>query len=180
MGDQHRLAQPRFERRGGMADMDHEGAAADRGAVDPFRSDAEVVRDRDRRLAGGRDAINVLRPEPGILHRVQRGIGMQADLRQVRDAAQLGRLGGADDGDRFRFHRAAPLSPWPFAGRNNGRVISSSIFSKATSSSMSRTRASGVCGQSTMLVIIRGPSSSSTAAIAYGGVKPGTGRWWIT
>jgi hypothetical protein len=33
--------------------MDHERAAADRGAVDPFRRQAEVVRDRRRRLAGG-------------------------------------------------------------------------------------------------------------------------------
>jgi hypothetical protein len=32
MGDQHRLAQPRGDRRGGVADMDHERAAADRGA----------------------------------------------------------------------------------------------------------------------------------------------------
>jgi hypothetical protein len=34
MGDQHRLAEPRGDRRGGVADMDHEPAAADRGAVD--------------------------------------------------------------------------------------------------------------------------------------------------
>jgi hypothetical protein len=36
IGDQRRLAQPRGDRRGGVADMDHERAAADRGAVDPF------------------------------------------------------------------------------------------------------------------------------------------------
>src|SRR5258708_34382265 len=34
--DQHRLAQPRGDRRGGVPDMDHERAAADRGAVDPI------------------------------------------------------------------------------------------------------------------------------------------------
>jgi hypothetical protein len=34
MGDQHRLAQPRSDRRGGVPDMDHERAAANRGAVD--------------------------------------------------------------------------------------------------------------------------------------------------
>jgi hypothetical protein len=37
MGDQHRLAEARSDHSGGMADMDHERAAADRGAVDPFR-----------------------------------------------------------------------------------------------------------------------------------------------
>jgi hypothetical protein len=31
-------------------------AAADRGAVDPFRGEAEIMRHRHRRLAGGRDA----------------------------------------------------------------------------------------------------------------------------
>jgi hypothetical protein len=35
MRDQHGLAQARGDRRGGVADMDHERAAADRGAVDP-------------------------------------------------------------------------------------------------------------------------------------------------
>jgi len=39
--------------------MDHERAAADRGAVDPFGRDAEVVRDGHRRLAGGRDPVDV-------------------------------------------------------------------------------------------------------------------------
>jgi len=58
------------------------------------------------------------------------------------------------------------LRHYRFAGLNSGSVISSSIFSNATSTGMSRTSASGVCGQSTMLVIIRGPSSSSTTAIA--------------
>ena len=59
MRDQHRLAQARLDRRGGVADMDHEGAAADRGPVDPFRGEAEVMRDCHRRLAGGRDAVDV-------------------------------------------------------------------------------------------------------------------------
>ena len=61
VGDQDRLAQPAFERRRGVADVDHERAAADRGAVDPFGGDAEIMRDRHRRLAGGRDAVDVLR-----------------------------------------------------------------------------------------------------------------------
>ena len=57
-----------------------------------------------------------------------------------------------------------------------GRVICSFCRSNVTCSAMSSIRASGVCGQSTILVIMRGPSSSSTTAIAYGGVKPGAGR----
>ena len=43
MRDQYRLAQARGDRRGGVADMDHERAAADRGAVDPFRLDGMIV-----------------------------------------------------------------------------------------------------------------------------------------
>jgi hypothetical protein len=39
--------------------MDHERAAADRGAVDPFRGQAQIMRDRHRRLAGGREAVDV-------------------------------------------------------------------------------------------------------------------------
>jgi hypothetical protein len=68
MRNQHRLAQPRGDRRGGMADMDHERAAADRGAVDPFRGEAQIMRDRHRRLAGGRNAVDVagFRPASAI------------------------------------------------------------------------------------------------------------------
>jgi hypothetical protein len=39
--------------------MDHERAAADRGAIDPFRGKAEIIRDRHWRLASGRDAVDV-------------------------------------------------------------------------------------------------------------------------
>jgi hypothetical protein len=53
MGGQH--LQPRGERRGGVADKDHERAAADRGAVDSLGGDAEILHNRCRRLAGGRD-----------------------------------------------------------------------------------------------------------------------------
>jgi hypothetical protein len=43
MRDQHRLAQARGDRRGGVADMDHERAVADRGAVDPTRGGIESL-----------------------------------------------------------------------------------------------------------------------------------------
>jgi hypothetical protein len=42
MGDQCGLADPRGDR-GGVADMDHERTAADRGAVDPFRRRTQIV-----------------------------------------------------------------------------------------------------------------------------------------
>ena len=45
MGDQHRFAEARGDRRGGVADMDYERAAADRGAVDLFRGEAQIMRD---------------------------------------------------------------------------------------------------------------------------------------
>jgi hypothetical protein len=48
MGDQYRLAEARGDRRGGMADMDYERAAADRDAVDPFRRQAEIMCYRPR------------------------------------------------------------------------------------------------------------------------------------
>ena len=59
MRDQHRPTQARLDRPGGVADMDHERAPTDRGAVDPFRRHAQVMGDRYRRLAGGGDAIDV-------------------------------------------------------------------------------------------------------------------------
>jgi hypothetical protein len=60
MSDQDRLAEARDDRRGGVADMDHgrsPGGRAlagrpedtDRGAVDPFRGQAEIMRNRHRR-----------------------------------------------------------------------------------------------------------------------------------
>jgi hypothetical protein len=63
--------------------MDHERAAADRGAVDPFRGEAQVMRDRHRRLAGGRDPVDVGWFEPGIGHRIERGVRVQLNLRRV-------------------------------------------------------------------------------------------------
>ncbi len=85
------------------------------------------MRDRHRRLAGGGDAVDVGRLEPGVGHRVEGGVGMQLDLRHVGDDAEPSGLGSADNGDRFRLHRG-----YLRAGRKRGRVISSSSFSKAT------------------------------------------------
>ena len=104
VGDEHGLAQALVDRRRGVAHVDHERAAADGGAVDPGRRDAEVVRDGGGRLAGGGDAVDVRWLEAGILQRVERGIGVQLDLRQAGNDAELGGLGGADDGDGLGFH----------------------------------------------------------------------------
>ena len=47
-----------------------------------------------------------------IGHRIQRGIGMQHDLRHVGDGAELGGLGRADDGDfTWLDHGVSPPSP---------------------------------------------------------------------
>ena len=76
MRDQHGLTQTRLDRRG-VADMDHERAVADCGALDPFRRQAEEVCHRHRRLAGGRDAVDVGGFEPGIGHSVECHVGVQ-------------------------------------------------------------------------------------------------------
>src|SRR5438477_923479 len=144
-----------------MADMQHERTAADGRAVDPGRLDAEVMGDLLRGFHGGGDPVDVGKLQSGVRNGIQRRIRVQLDLRHVRDDAEFGGLGRANDGDLIPAH-----VPQPFAGRNKGRVILSSSFSNATSSFMSSSSASGVCGQSMMLLIMRGPSSSSTTAIA--------------
>ena len=161
MRDQDGLRQTGLDRRRGMAHMDHERAPADGRAVHPGGRNAEIVRDLHRRLAGGGDAVDVLRPQPGIRHRVQRRVGVQLDLRHVGDDTEFRGLGGADNGYGLASH-----GDYPFAGRNSGSVTVSFCFSNITSSGMSSCNASGVCGQSTMLVIMRGPSASCTTAMA--------------
>ena len=101
VGDEHGLAQALVDRRRGVAHVDHEGAAADGGAVDPGRRDAEIVRDRGRRLAGGGDAVDVGRLQAGVRQGVEGGVGMQLDLRHAGNDAEVGGLGGADDGNGF-------------------------------------------------------------------------------
>ena len=144
-----------------MADMQHERAAADRGAVDPGRLDAEIVADLLRRFDRGGEAVDVGQLQSGIGDGIQRRIRVKLELRHVGDDTELGGLGRADDGNLV-----ACAWSYPFAGRNTGRVILSSSASNATSSFMSSSSASGVCGQSMMLLIIRGPSANSTTAIA--------------
>ena len=106
MGDQHGLAEPGLDRRRGVADVQHERAAADGGAVDPGRRDAEIVGDLLRGLDGGGDAVDVGQLQSGIGDGVERRIRMELDLRHVRDDAEFGGLGGADDGDCVSAHGA--------------------------------------------------------------------------
>ena len=119
------------------------------------------MRGLHRRITGSGDAIDILRPQAGILHRVQCRVGVQLDLRHVGNDAELGGLRSADDGNTGAWHVR-----YPFAGRNSGSVMVSFCFSNATSSGMSSCKASGVCGQSMMLVIMRGPSAKCTTAMA--------------
>ena len=160
VGDQHRLAEARFDRRRRVADVDHERAAADRGVVHPCRLDAEVMTDLLRRFDRGGKSVDVLDGEARIRNRVQRCVRVQLDLRDVGDDAEFCGFGRTDDGYLVSTH-----CDQPFAGTNRGRVVLSSIFSNLTCTFMSSCSASGVCGQSTTLVIMRGPSSSSTTAI---------------
>ena len=163
MGDEHGGAVARVYRGGGVADMEHERAAAHAGAVHPFRRDAEVVRHllRHHRADAGQ-SVDVRWLELRVRHGVERRVGVQANLRQLRDQSELRGFRRADHGDLSGLDHDAP----PLAGRKSGKVISSSSGSNATCTGMSSTRASGVCSQSMMLVIMRGPSSSSTTAMA--------------
>jgi hypothetical protein len=77
----------------------------DRGAIDPFRGQVQIVCHRHRRLAGGRDAVDIGGFETGIGHCIECGVGVQLDLRHVRDDAELCGLGGTDDGDTVRVIR---------------------------------------------------------------------------
>ena len=119
------------------------------------------MRDLLRRFDRGGKTVDIGQFQSGIGDGVERCVGMQLDLRDIGNDAEFGGLGGADDGDLVPAHGL-----YPFAGRNKGRVIWSSSFSNATSSFMSSSSASGVCRQSTILLIMRGPSSSSTTAMA--------------
>ncbi len=49
--------------------------------------------DRHRRLAGGRNAVDVGGLEPGIGHSIERRVGMQLDVRHVGDDAGLDYFG---------------------------------------------------------------------------------------
>ena len=104
MRDQHGLAQPGFDRGRRMADMQHEGAAAHRSAVDPGRRDPEIVRDLLRRLDRGGKAVDVGQFQSGVRDRVQSRIRMQLDLRCIGNNAELGGLGRADDGNLVPAH----------------------------------------------------------------------------
>jgi hypothetical protein len=86
---------------------------------------------------------------------------MQLDLRHVGDEAEPSGLGGADNGGSIS---APSRLPPRRAEEGEGDLVVE--LSKATSTGISRSSASGVCGQPVMLVIMGGPSSSLTTAIA--------------
>src|SRR6185312_15514517 len=106
--DQHGLAETGLDGRCCMADMQHEGAAADRRAVDPCGLDAEIVADLLWRLDRGGKAVNVGELQSGICNRIQRRIRVELNLRHVRDDTELGGLGRADNGNLFPAHALTP------------------------------------------------------------------------
>jgi len=106
-------------------------------------------------------------------HRVQGALHVQLQRGMVRQPAEPIGLGRPRDN-----HPTGPgHRNWP-----EYRQAHVAPRLDRTRSGMSSCSASGVAGRPVMLVIIRGPSSSSTTAIAYGASssKPGAGRWLIT
>ena len=106
--DQHGLAQAGLDRGRRVADMQHERTAADRGAVDPGRRDAEIMRDLLRRLDRGGKAVDIGQFQSGIGDGIQRGVRVQLDLRDIGDNAEFGGFGGADDGNLIPAHDFNP------------------------------------------------------------------------
>jgi hypothetical protein len=60
------------------------------------------MRDRDRRLAGGRHPSMSAGLSPASTHHLERSVGMELDLQHFGNNAELGGLGGADNGDAVR------------------------------------------------------------------------------
>src|SRR6516225_9035930 len=98
------VVQALVDRGRGVAHMDHERTAADRGAVDPGRRDAEVVGNGGRRLAGGGDAVDIRGLQAGVFEGIEGGVRVELDLGQVGDHPEVGRLGGTDDCNCSGFH----------------------------------------------------------------------------
>ncbi len=66
------------------------------------------MRDLLRRLDRGGKAVDIGQFQAGVGDRVQRGVGMQLDLRDIGNDAELGGFGGADDGDLIPAHVLSP------------------------------------------------------------------------
>ena len=140
-----------------VANMQHEGTSAYGRTIDPGGNDAEVVGEGSGVFTGGGDSVDIPGFQTGVRQGVQGGVGVQCDHRHVGDLAHPRGLRRPDDGDASGLHDLT-------TGLKRGSVMSPKR-SNATSSGMSSFNASGVCGQSTMLVIIRGPSSRATTAM---------------
>ena len=163
--DERHVDQPGVDRGGGVLHVGDERAAADLRAVDPARTDAHVLGGlRAHPEPGAEHGVDVAHAEPGVGQRVAGGLGVQHERRLVRQFAVLVRLGRAGDRD------AAPQAPSitahaaPPAGRNRGSAISGVASSNTTSTGMPMRIVAGSGATSTRLVIMRGPSSSSTIA----------------
>ena len=104
VSDQHGLAEAGIDRRGGVTDMQHKGAAADTRAVRIGGRNSHIVGQVGWADPGAGDAVDVLWSQSGVRHRIERGVRMEADNGNIRDAAHLGGFGGADHGNGFLFH----------------------------------------------------------------------------
>src|SRR5688500_10812752 len=114
-----------------------------------------MVGDHYRWYPGRRDAVDVGQGESGVSQRGTGGLGMHLQCGHVTDDADALGLGGSDDGYLTAQAHRCPR------GRNTG-IVMSPRWRNVTSSGMSRTSESGDWAMSTMLVIMRGPSSSVT------------------
>ena len=70
MGDQHGVTESFVDRRGGMANQQHERTTANRSAVEPFWHDAQVMRDLDGVMTAGGDPVDVRELQARIRERV--------------------------------------------------------------------------------------------------------------
>ena len=160
VGDEYHLAQSGGDGGGGVANVEEERTTAHGGGVDVGRSDTQVVGDGDRREPRSGDAIDVGHLQAGVGHGQTGGLGVHLQGGHVgHDADALGLCRADNGGLGTDTHCALPT------GRKTG-TLWSPRDSKATSRGMSSTRASGVLSTPTMLVIIRGPSSNRTTAMA--------------
>src|SRR5262249_37528769 len=151
-----------------VADHDDERAAADGGAVDVARRDAERLADGGRRVLTRReDAVDVRDLQSSVADRVGHGFHVQAQLTPVRQGAHLVRFIHADDaghvGEIAQIGHGAHRTGW-----KSGRVTSSVSLENTTSTGMSQQIFLGSGSTFTRLESMRGPSASSINASTYG------------
>ena len=79
VGDEDGGGEAGFDGGGSMAHMEHEGTAANGGAIDVLRDDAEVPGNFGGAACAG-DTVDIRRLEAGFLHGEDSGLSLQAEL----------------------------------------------------------------------------------------------------